>query len=312
MARQPRVAIRLIAALCGLVGAGTALAYESDQYSNRLLSIADARPALNRLVDEALIRVVAQWRGPANKPAFARAVFWQLGGLHWVDPIERWVMESHEIERLPRLRRRGIFTGSSPFHTRVNFVFGVGQTFRLADARVGSDKLGHFFSQGMKYYQSHIRGASELEVMSRGRVNERLIFGQLTTGVYSNADLVANYEGYLFYRGLFEPGIVAGKPALVLWRAGRPVVQRPFDWADHVNDYWDEALNPSFYGRGLQRFMNRKLPELCGEYRRDPAAFKPRNEAELERRYATIGMRPAPRNRVDRVCEAARLRAVDR
>ncbi len=312
MARQSRVAAGLMTAFCGIVGAATALAYESDQYSNRSLPIADARPALNRLVDEALARVVADWKGPANKPAFARAVFWQLGGMHWVDPIERWVMESPEIDRLPRSQRRGIFTGSSPFHTRVNFVFGVGQTFKLAGTRVGSDKLGHFFSQGMKYYQSHIRGASESQVMSRGRVNERLIFGQLTTGVYSNADLVANYEGYLFYRGLFERGIVAGKPALVVWREGRPVVQRSFDWADHVNDYWDEALNPSFYGRGLQRFMSRKLPELCAEYEENPAAFKPRNEAELERRYAAIGLRPAPQNRVDWVCEAVRVRGVDR
>ena len=39
--------------------------------------------------------------------------------------------------------------------------------------------------------------------MRRSVTTERGVFGALTTGIYSNADLVANYEGYRFYRGLF-------------------------------------------------------------------------------------------------------------
>lgn len=297
-----RAVLAALLAACGLAAPGL-LAYESDQYSNRTAPVADSREALNRLVDDALTEVATGWRGLPNKLRFARSVYWRVGGLHWVDHIERWAMESPEVERLPRPRRRGIFAGSSFFFARVNAVFGVAQTLKVNGVLVGSDKLGHFFSQGMKYFESHFLGESETEVMDRGRVNERLIFGQLTTGVYSNADLVANYEGYLFYRGLFEDGVVAGKPALVSWSGGRPRVTRAFDWADHVNDYWDEALNPSYFGRGLQRFMSRKLPELCGEYREHPELFRPRGEPDLERRYAAIGLRPAPRNRVDVVCE---------
>lgn len=304
MRARAAILVALLTA-CSLAAPGPLLAYESDQYSNRTAPIADSRAALNRLVNAALEEVVSGWHGLPNKLRFARAVYWRVGGLHWVDHIERWAMRSPEVERLPRPGRRGVFAGSSFFFARVNAVFGVAQTIQVDGVLVGTDKLGHFFSQGVKYFESHFRGESEAEVLDRGRVNERLIFGQLTTGVYSNADLVANYEGYLFYRGLFEDGVVAGRPALVAWQAGKPRLARSFDWADHVNDYWDEALNPSHFGRGLQRFMSRRLVLLCGEYTQHPDLFRPRREADLESRYASIGLRPAPENRVDVVCDKA-------
>jgi hypothetical protein len=214
-------------------------------------------------------------------------------------------MKNPQVEKLPQRRRNSIFRQAPAWATRTMFFFGVGRTIKIAGALVGSDKLGHFFSQGIKYYQSHLGGESEEEVLGRGRFNEGWIFGQMATGVYSNADLVANYEGYRFYRSLFEDGVVPGKGAIVVWQGGRPVVERPFDWADHVNEYWDEALNPSHFGGALQRYMDRRLPELCGEYARDPGAFVSRADGELAARYAHLGIRPAPENRLDHVCNGA-------
>lgn len=286
-----------------LAWATPAAPYEADQYSNRLAPVADSAGPLNEYVNQGLARVVEDWEGPASSWRFALAVYWKLGGIHWVDRIERWAMKSPEVAKLPQRRRHSIYAGAPFWATRVNFVFGVGRTLRLAGVLVGSDKLGHFFSQGLKYYGSYFRGESEEEVLARGKFNERWIFGQLTTSVYCNADLVANYEGYLFYRSLSEDGVVAGKTAIIGWRDGKPFVRRPFDWADHVNDYWDEALNPSHLSRSLQRFMDRKLPELCPEYWQRPEAFVPRDEEILERRYADLGLKPAPQNRIDHVCQ---------
>jgi len=50
------------------------------------------------------------------------------------------------------------------------------------------------------------------------------------------------YEGYRFYRSLFEDAVVGDKPALLAWKQDHWIMQRPFDWSDHVNDFWDEAL----------------------------------------------------------------------
>jgi hypothetical protein len=139
-------------------------------------------------------------------------------------------------------------------------------------------------------------------VAGRGRFNERWIFGQATTSIYSNADLVANWEGYLFYRSLFEDGIVPGKSAIVRFDSGGARIVRPFTWRDHVNDYWDEALNPSYASPALTRFLTERLADFCGDYRRAPARFVAAADGALAARYAAIGLRPRPDLRIDTVC----------
>ena len=301
--------LALAAALAAAAGAAPLAAYESDQYSHRLAAIADASPELDRVVNEALAEIAAGWRRGEDRGRFAFEVYQTLGGLHWVDQIERFAMRSPTVERLPQYRWRSVFRGAPVWATRVNFLFGVGATIRLGDTLVGTDKLGHFVSQGLKYYRSALAGWSEERIAWRGEFNERWIFGQATTSVYSNADLVANWEGYRFYRSLFEDGVIAGKPAIVRLGAGGAVIQRAFDWRDHVNDYWDEALNPSHLSPALARYFARKLPELCADYARRPAAFVPRDEAALAARYASIGLRPRPELRLDRVCDGASVTA---
>lgn len=282
--------------------AAAAAGYETDQYTHRLQPIADAQPELERLVNRTLDRVAAEWRGGADRYRFTLAVFNELGGLYWVDRIERLALLSPSIERLPQFRHDSIYNGLPFTARRVNFVFGVGRTLRLAGSLVGSDKLGHFFSQGKKYYFSRLAGWRETHILGRGVFNERWLFGQLTTSIYSNADLVANYEGYLFYRSLFEDGIVPGKAAIVRFEADRAAIQRPFSWSDHVNDYWDEALNPSHMSPEMAKSIQKAILQVCPDYARVPEAFRVRNEAALAARYAGIGLKPAPENSVPFVC----------
>jgi hypothetical protein len=294
-----------LAALAIALTAGPLAAYETDQYSHRLTAIADAAPYLNGVVDAALARVAGRWRRGEDRARFAFEVYQELGGLHWVDRIERHAMKTPAVERLPQYRWRSVFRGAPPWATRVNWLFGVGATIRLGDTLVGTDKLGHFISQGLKYYRSDLAGWTPERIAWRGQVGERWLFGQATTSVFSNADLVANWEGLLFYRGLFDDGVVAGKPAIVRFGAGGAAIQRGFDWRDHVNDYWDEALNPSYLSRGLARYFAGRLPALCDDYARRPTAFVPRDEAALAARYAGLGIRPRPELRMDRICGGA-------
>ncbi len=311
MAGRPGAGAFLGLAL-GLLAPAALAAYETDQYSNRLQPIRDSGPALDQMVERVLESVVAGWHGPLSTPAerwrFARRIYWRLGGLYWVDRIEAWAMKSPEVEKLPQHRRHSIFRDAPFWATRVNYLFGVGRTIQVDGVLLGSDKLGHFFSQGVKYFASHLLGESDADVVDRGRYNERWLFGALTTGVYSNADLVANYEGYLFYRGLFEDGVVAGKPAMVTVRDGRAVLTRPFSWADHVNDFWDEALNPSRFDPALDAYMRRALRELCADYRRAPQRYVSAQQPALETRYANIALEPNPALRVDAVCGTAAAR----
>lgn len=280
----------------------SATAYESDQYSHRSTTIDDSSALLNEQVNAALEAIVADWRHGRDDRRFAHQVYKRLGGFHWVDRIERWAIRSPSVDKLPTRRYRNIYRGVPLCAARVTKLAGVGVTIRIGDVLVGSDKLGHFMSQGLKFYRRWRRSGSEEQAARRGRFTEAGVFGQFFTGIFSNADLVANYEGYRFYRSLFEDGVVPGKPAIVRFEGAQATLVRPFDWRDHVNPYWDEALNPNHFDRLLRRHMLPRLRALCPRVEAAPGRWRVPGRASLEARYAHIGMRSALGLRMSVVC----------
>jgi len=303
MTKKRTVALQLaLLFLCVARGA----AYETDQYSFARAPETDAVDLLNERVNSALVEIAAGWQGPADRAKFARQVYVRLGGRHWVDRLERWTIRNPDVEKAEQGRRHSVYRGLPFWATRMNFFFGVGPTIRVHGVNFGTDKIGHFLSQGWKYHRRHLRGAALERVVNLGVRNEASYFGALTTGTFSNADLVANYEGFLFYRSLFEDEVVSGKGAIVGWReAAPPQILRRFDFGDHVNDYWNEALNPNRYDALLRNPMLARLEELCSEYERRPERYVSPRDDELRLRYRQIGLRDGADFRLDRVCAAA-------
>jgi hypothetical protein len=287
----------LVASLAPAAGA-----YETDQFSNRLDDIADATAVLDERVNQSIAEAAADWRGPRDESRVVDAIYRDIGGAHWVDKIERWAMQSGKVEHLQESRYASIYRGHPIWATRVAGLFGTGPTIKVNGQLIGSDKLGHFLSQGRKFWRRYQRYLDEARAAEHSAYTERALFGQTTTGVYSNADLVANYEGYRFYRSLFEDDIVPGKPAILAWRGDGWVVQRPFTWADHVNAYWDEALNVSHFDALLYPHMRERLVTFCPDYRRAPERYRLDGEAELQARYAHLQLRDASELRLDRLC----------
>ena len=283
-------------------------AYETDQFSHRLDPISDSTALLDEKVNQTIRNIVTHWRGPRNDWKFVDTVFHRIGGYHWVDKIERWAMKSPQIERLQPTRRESIYRGHPFWATRVAGVFGVGSTIKLNGQLIGSDKLGHFLSQGRKFYRRYLKTHDEAQAAEQSAFTERAIFGQVTTGVYSNADLVANYEGYRFYRSLFEDGIIGGKPAILAWRDGRWIIQRPFTWSDHVNAYWDEALNIDHYDRILYPYMKARLETFCPDYFSAPEKYVIHDEYQLQQRYSQLQLRDTSELRLDHLCRDAPAR----
>jgi hypothetical protein len=284
--------------------AGTTGAYETDQYSHRLAPLGDSAPVLNREVNAAIVDIAERWQGPRDDGRLVMAVFHRIGGYFWVDHLERWAMNSPEVDKLPTPRRRSVYRGLPLHATRVAALFGIGPTFRVGGVLIGSDKIGHFLSQGRKFWQRWQRSGNEQRAADTAARVEAGIFGGVTTGAYSNSDLVANYEGYRFYRSLFEDDVVAGKPAILAWKDQRWQVQRAFDWADHVNEYWDEALNPNAYSRSLRHALRVRLGDFCGDYSQAPERYRvdPHQDAFLTQRYRMLRLRPDPGLRLDSVC----------
>jgi len=277
-------------------------AYETDQFTNREIPIGDSLQIMDDKVNATIDEIAATWKGPRDNWKFVNGIFHRIGGYHWVDKIEKWAMKSPKVERLPTGRYESIYHGHPIWATRVVKLFGVGPTFRLNQQLIGSDKLGHFLSQGRKFYRRYLASGDEAQAAERSAYTERAIFGQLASGIYSNADLVANYEGYRFYRSLFEDDVIPGKPAILAWYDDHWVVQRKFTWADHVNAYWDEALNINYYDRLLYPFMKEEFQTFCPEYLAKPELWLIENESVLKERYSHLQLRDTSELRLDNLC----------
>lgn len=283
----------LLVAFLVTLAAKAGYAYETDPYTNRHLPIKDNTELLDARVNQALTEVATSWTRGEDEPAFVRAVYKKLGGLHWVDKYERWLINSQMVEKLANTRQMSVYAGVPFYANRVAGIFGFGPTVKVSGVYVGTDKFGHFFSQGRKFYERYVRMGDETAAAKRSVYAERMIFGQLTTGVYSNADIVANFEGYRFYRSLFKFNPDLPKPPIFEWRNGIPERRRAFTWSDHVNDFWDEALNANHFDRMLRPHMRKRLLEFCDQYLDYPDLYTSPNADALWQRYAHVGLRDA-------------------
>jgi hypothetical protein len=304
--------IRALAKTALLGALGTALlvspeqtrSYETDQFSNRLEPLADSTAVLDERVNASIAEAISKHTGSPNESRVVNAIYHDIGGHHWVDRIERWAMKSDEVDRNTPDRYDSIYQGHPLWATRVAALFGVGPTIKLNGTHIGSDKLGHFLSQGRKFWRRYQRSFDEGKAAEHSAYTERALFGQMTTGVYSNADLVANYEGYRFYRSLFEDDVVPGKPAILIWDEDHWEIQRPFTWADHVNAYWDEALNVNHFDALLYPHMKQRLLGYCDDYFEAPERYDVKNEEALLARYSELQLRDTSELRLGNLCPA--------
>jgi hypothetical protein len=186
----------------------------------------------------------------------------------------------------PMAPARGVY-GGSPF-SKPLLLIDLSPTINVFGSYIGADKLGHFFQQGYDYHREfrreESRGGTEPRALARavrlGIQQERGIFGEATVGVYSNADLAANYAGLKFYLNLTRPirlGARTLPPAFVRDRAGnwaRQAERGPDDLLRPlVGDHFNEALNPSRYHGAFHRTVRanvrRRIEPLLAFYDTD-------------------------------------------
>ena len=163
--------------------------------------------------------------------------------------------------------------GDSPFNKPLLLAF-LSPTVNVHGAYVGVDKLGHVFQHGFHYYEEYRRaeraGADDAEATARAvrvGVREELgFYGTRTTGVYSNADLAANYAGLKFYLNLTRPVRIAGQtvPPLLVRNVSGDWCFNPGRRADRtlrllVGDHFNEALNPSRFQGVLRDTVRDRL-----------------------------------------------------
>jgi hypothetical protein len=294
--------VRQLTLVILLLLAAPAWALETDQFTVPDKPLPDLGAALDAKLLSELERVVAdanaerianlaaaqkartaKWRRIYTKradaavgaDALARAFYDRLAGIEVPRcRIEHW-LEDEESGRQAMLQntwiRESIYGG--PFE-RPPLLVEVSPTVNLYGQYVGVDKVGHFVQQGHEYfniYRSAIRGGKSNESATRDAVDhgirqEHGIYGAMTIGVYSNADLASNLAGLLFYRNLMEavrlddtllePMLTWDGQRLVITQRARDGMSKPF-----VTEHWSEAMNPSRYAGMWRRSIRVHVAE---------------------------------------------------
>jgi hypothetical protein len=301
----------LVAALLPL---SPAVAHESDQYSLPIgRDFADLGPYLTKIVHGAIVDAVAQTNDAiaeavANGEPPSRLEDLQSGA-HIASKVWEFVFVA-----IPANELLDLMLASEPVKARypglvtmyrppvsiyddallvVDLTKAVRTFFRAGSISaggvlVGTDKLIHFINVGRIYhakYASRIeRGLTEEAAMrsaiastSRNPLtSEDGVLGMLSTGIYSNGDLAADYAGLLFYRNLTEP-VRIGPRALppMLERDGpywRVAVKPDSDFfTAFITPHWNEVLNPSrFVGYTAGRIRSlvvERCPDAIDWYR---------------------------------------------
>lgn len=297
--------IRLV--LCAVLLAQSGAAFETDQYNLPPEPLADIGDEVSEYVAQSVKKAVdkvnleisaAQSCLESNrtKPkqlkcesgdkeraklvllrsdaAVAREVYNLLGsGFIPFTKSGSW-MEAHRFKAQPARYKTSY--SKSIFAIFPSNYLTISSTVNVYRTQFGTDKIAHFFQQGYDYYKIYkaalAQGSTPEEAARKavrwGQMTERTYYGTLISGVYSNADLCANYAGMKFYLGLTQTiklGDVS-KPAVVALKDGvwaftenvqsETNLIRPF-LSIHLN----EALNPSIFTKafGLRSYVRRTV-----------------------------------------------------
>lgn len=209
-----------------------------------------------------------------SEDAVAREVFGLLGdGFIPYTKSGTW-MEKHKFRAQPA-RYKTDFSKSIFAFVPTDYLT-ISATVKIYGSEFGTDKIAHFFQQGYSYFRIYKQASNEgitpdkavQKAVNWGKMTERTYYGTLVSGVYSNADLSANFAGMKFYQNLTR-AIEIGeqtKPAILRLENGvwifnqsndaRNILFKPF-----VSEHFNEALNSSIYSNlfGLRSYVRRTV-----------------------------------------------------
>lgn len=292
---MPKLA-RLFLLIVLLVQSPVAFAFETDQYNLPPTPLADIgdevfeyteeniRKALAKINAEiatrqACLENVAEKKAKCGSPeierkrlaylrsdeAIAREVFKRLGdGIFPFTKSGSW-MNSHKFRAQPARFKTSY--RESIFVFLPTDYFTISPTVNLYGSQFGTDKIAHFFQQGYTYYRIYERALAKgltadeaaKKAVRWGRMTERTYYGTLVGGVFSNADLVANYIGMKFYQGLTKSMKIGNvdRPATLILENGSWKMNENVDAKEHLlkpffTDHLNEAFNPSLFIPGLR------------------------------------------------------------
>lgn len=294
-------------------------ATEVDNFTASYTKIKDSTSTYNNLINAEISKTINEVNtddGPdsCDKTMFYHRLMDKVGG--WVKSnIEKWPATKDGIDSTSTGYFSSVYSGS-----RVAGGLASPMAFLLAQSsfaeyvvnvngvQIGSDKIGHFFHTGFEAFEAvelskdkdypslttdEMRVAFGTEKINSltgdagvhefSDIQEKSLWGLTGTGVYSNADKAANYDGYTFWKNLF-----AGQDPMLTCKNGKIEQRKKFDFANYVNPAWNESINCSTYtSNDVENVVTENVKALQASHKEKPTGcpVKPEECPPLVQRY---------------------------
>ena len=241
------------------IPASTLHSSEIESYSKYHSPIEDSSRQLNDYTNRVIESAVADANQHAtcSNVRLIRAVSERLSR-PLVSQLESHVLNNSEHYPQNRYRvDRSSFRGFFVLHVMDAVPIGrLGSLVRIGNVYTGTDKIGHFHTEGYRYFRKHyLEGKPLEEVLQWGDRTERSYFGGYATGIYSWGDLSANFNGMRFFADLvpgYEDPLNINHAPMIQCENNQWVIGRKFDWRDYIDHSFDEGINcNSFSRKGL-------------------------------------------------------------
>lgn len=261
--------------LVAAIGCLPALGLETDQFYAWKHPLTDSTAAINAKINAeiaAALHDVNSRLGAdnCNCDRVRKAIRHRFSWLLFQKP-ELWASNTATVDRVPGTRdeelkflHEYLYSAGSALDP-IKFM-PPSPTILVNGVRIGTDKIGHFFSEGawlfISYHYYVRNGRTEAEsvehALNLGLASEKSILGQGVSGIFSLADVEANYQGLLFWKDFCrgpDPNLV--KTAEGWW------VKRPFDIARYVAPEWDESWEPNVYEPSRWKKVEPVMKRYC-------------------------------------------------
>ena len=269
-------------------------ATEVDSFTNRYEPMEDSLGKLDDYINEELdiaVKMANENIDCSKYPEVAEKSIYETlyqvtGGFLWAR-IENKVTETNYVEARQLSKANSIYRELDWINSFVLNLVELGAVINLDGKIIGSDKLGHFLGIGWKYFQvADLSSEGIIKAMELGHVSEKSFFGEMTTGVYSYADLASNYDGYIFWTDLLNSKKSPSVNPYLVCQKKKLVRVRDFSWSNYVTEAWDEGINCNkFRSKTLERKVENEILKLEKD---DPAnryRCPIRSCGSLNRRY---------------------------
>jgi hypothetical protein len=238
---------------------------EIDNFTDRYIPLTDSTLKLQEQTRDYFEESVA-WanKKSRNKRCDEKKLYRGLKRNFWnhmSGEIVPWITHSNELDIRQFSFKKSIYRD---FNSKDAFLFHLvrifskstveGVTLQVGSYYIGSDKFEHFFAKGYAYFeQMYLKNNGIHAALKIGHDSEAGSLGLKSTGVYSHADLVANFNGMRFWNHILQKnddilGVKHNLGPYVKCHSGSWVIVKNFKWQDYMDDSWDEAINCSKFG----------------------------------------------------------------